>query len=53
LAEELEFHRNLKQRELEEAGLPGLESSTASQRALGNVVLAREDARAVWICPGW
>src|SRR5882672_2961030 len=51
LAEELEFHRNMKQREFEEAGLPGLEASTASRRALGNVMLAREDARAVWIWP--
>jgi macrolide transport system ATP-binding/permease protein len=51
LTEEIEFHRNLKQRELEEAGLPALEASTASRRALGNVMLAREDARAVWIWP--
>src|SRR5258708_29909667 len=51
LAEELDFHRNMKQREFEEAGLPALEASTASRRALGNVMLAREDARAVWIWP--
>src|SRR5260370_13038309 len=49
LAEEIEFHRNMKQRQFEGAGLPGLEACTASRRALGNVMLAREDARAVWI----
>src|ERR1700730_10463466 len=37
LAEEIEFHRNMKQRELEKAGLPALEASNASRRALGNV----------------
>src|SRR5213080_3418616 len=51
LAEEIEFHRSMRQRELEGAGLPALEASTASRRALGNVMLAREDARAVWIWP--
>src|SRR5258708_27327919 len=51
LAEEIEFHRNMKQRELEGAGLRALEASTASRSALGNVILAREDARAVWIWP--
>lgn len=50
-AEEIEFHRNMKQRELEKAGLPAVETSSASRRALGNVVLAREDSRAVWIWP--
>jgi hypothetical protein len=31
LAEEIEFHRNMKQREFEEAGLPALAASTASE----------------------
>jgi hypothetical protein len=39
LAEELEFHRAL------------MEAADASRRAMGNVTLAREDARAVWIRP--
>src|SRR5437773_11481142 len=51
LAEEIEFHRSMRQRELEEEGLPALEASTASRRALGNVMLAREDARADCIWP--
>jgi len=51
LTEELEFHRNMKQREFEDAGLSAVEASKASRRALGNVMLAREDARAVWIWP--
>ncbi len=51
LAEEIEFHRHMKQRELESAALPALEAATASRRALGNTMLAREDARAVWVWP--
>jgi len=43
LGEEMEFHRALKERW--EAEPPQV------SRALGNVTLAREDARAVWIAP--
>ena len=49
LAEELELHRQMKQAELERSGLPSREARFASQRALGNPTLSREDARAVWI----
>jgi predicted permease len=51
LAEELELHRSLKQQELEEAGVPREEACYAAQRDLGNVTLAREEARSVWIRP--
>jgi len=51
LAAEMEFHRALKQRQLEESGVPQAEAAYASRRALGNTTLAREDARAVWIWP--
>ena len=51
LAEELEFHRAMKREELEREGLSSDEAAAGSSRALGNVLLAREDARAVWIWP--
>ncbi|HEX5421536.1 MAG TPA: ABC transporter permease [Gammaproteobacteria bacterium] len=51
LAEELEFHRTLKQAELEGSGLPPERARHAARRILGPELLAREDARAVWIPP--
>src|SRR4051812_40169110 len=44
LAEEMEYHRSLAEHEL------GGDRAAAS-RAMGNVTLAREDARGVWIVP--
>ena len=44
LAEEMEYHRSLAEREL------GGDRAAAS-RAMGNQTLAREDARGVWIVP--
>jgi len=44
LAEEMEFHRNLAARE------NGIDDA-ASRRAMGNLTLARESARGVWIWP--
>jgi predicted permease len=49
LAEEMELHREMKQRELEHAGMAREDAVFASTRALGNATLAREDARAVWM----
>jgi predicted permease len=49
LAEELETHRLLRQSQLEDAGLATREAEAESRRALGNVRLAREDAREVWV----
>src|SRR5438093_1132042 len=51
LAEELEFHRRMKQRELEARGLDSEEAAFAARRALGNDLAARERARDVWIPP--
>ena len=51
LAEELEFHRAMKQQDLEAAGLPADVARVRSSRELGNVTRAREDARAQWIWP--
>src|SRR5450756_2379547 len=51
LAEELETHRVMKERELLASGLAADEARGQARRDLGNVMLAREDARAVWIAP--
>ena len=51
LAEELEFHRAMRQRDFEDAGLDARDATFAARRALGNVELAREHARDVWIAP--
>ena len=51
LAEEIEFHREMKQKELERSGLPRGEAQSESRRVLGNLSIAREDARAVWVWP--
>src|SRR3989441_8668165 len=51
LADEMHFHREMKQRELERDGMSQAEAARAARREIGNVTLAREDARAVWIWP--
>ena len=51
LAEELENHRAMAQERLEQSGMPAKDAALASRRALGNVTLAREEARDVWIWP--
>jgi predicted permease len=51
LAEEMESHRAMRRRDLEARGVEPDEAEFASRRALGNVTLAREEARAVWIAP--
>ncbi len=48
LSEELEVHRALTQERLERGGLSPKDAFDASRRALGNVTLAREDARDAW-----
>src|SRR5436853_739869 len=52
LAEEIELHRALKQKEFEKSGMHPEGATFASRRSLGNVLLAREDSRGVWI-PRW
>jgi predicted permease len=49
LAVEMETHRALRQAQLEAAGLTSREAESASRRALGNITLAKEDARDVWV----
>jgi predicted permease len=49
LREEIEAHRTLRAAHLERDGLTSQEAADASQRAIGNVLLAREDAREVWL----
>lgn len=49
LAEEMEFHRAMKERELQDAGLSGKDAANAAAREMGNMTGAREDARSVWL----
>lgn len=49
VAEELEAHRQMVQDELERQGLSPRDAAAESRRRLGNVTLAREDAREVWV----
>jgi len=49
LAAELEDHRARLQAAYEAGGMAPPEAATRSRRAMGNVTLAREDARDVWI----
>ena len=51
LAEELDFHRERLQRDLEAGGLRPEHAAAATRRELGNVTLARDQARDVWIWP--
>ena len=52
LLSEIAFHREMKQRELERQGLAPDEAAWAAQRALGNDLAARQQARDVWVWPG-
>jgi putative ABC transport system permease protein len=51
LAEELEFHRAMKQQENEGNGLTAIEAQQAAQRQMGNLTQARESSRDVWSFP--
>jgi hypothetical protein len=49
----MEFHREMKERELAERGLADLpDVASRVRRSLGNVALARDEARDVWLPPG-
>jgi hypothetical protein len=52
LIEELQFHRDMAERDLRTSGLSDADAAVASKRVMGNVTLAREDARGVWL-PTW
>ena len=49
LREEMEAHRLLIQADLESRGMAPRDADAGSRRAMGNVTLARDDARDVWI----
>jgi hypothetical protein len=49
LREELEFHRAERQRQREREGIPSSDAEDDSRKALGNLTLAYEDSRAVWV----
>ena len=49
LREEIEAHRALRAAHLEREGLTAQAAESASRRAIGNILLAREDAREVWL----
>ena len=49
LREEIEVHRLLRAAHLEREGLTSHEAADTSRRAIGNVLLAREDTREVWL----
>lgn len=51
LQEELRVHEALRREQLEAAGLSADDARATARRALGNVTLAREDARGIWILP--
>jgi len=50
--EEFEFHREMKQQELEHAGHSMADANLATRRALGSVALTQDQVRDVWIGPG-
>lgn len=49
LREEIEAHRSLRAAHLERDGLTPQQAADASQRAIGNVLLTRDDVRDVWL----
>src|SRR5688572_14774345 len=49
LREEIETHRALRQAALERDGLGSDDAAWASRRAMGNLTLAVEDVRDVWV----
>jgi predicted permease len=51
LADEIAFHREMKQQEIEASGVPRRDAAIEAQRALGNDALALNRARDVWIWP--
>jgi predicted permease len=51
LREEIETHRSLKEADLQGRGASPADARTSASRAMGNVTLAREDARGVWLAP--
>jgi putative ABC transport system permease protein len=48
IAEELDFHRSLKERENRRTGLPAEVAAELTRRQMGNLTLAREESRDMW-----
>ena len=51
LDDELQFHLEMKQRELESRGLDRAAAAAAARRTFGNLPLTRDHVRDVWIAP--
>jgi putative ABC transport system permease protein len=51
LAQELEFHRQMKTEELRAKGMTEPDVRARAQREIGNDLLARERSRDVWVAP--
>src|ERR1700693_3537338 len=51
LAEEMDFHREMKERELAGLGTSPAETASAARRALGSVALAHDRSLDVWLWP--
>jgi predicted permease len=51
LSDEIAFHREMKKQELRDRGVAEVDIETATRRALGNDLVARERARDVWVWP--
>ena len=48
LAEEIAFHRRLKESDYQRNGLSSEESAELTRRQMGNVTIAREESRDMW-----
>jgi len=51
IAEEIEAHRLMAEARERSGGTPPREADATSRRVMGNITLAREEARAAWIAP--
>ena len=51
LDDELRFHLDMKQQELESRGVERATAAASARRALGNLPLTRDNVRDVWIAP--
>ena len=48
LNEELAFHQSMKERDLEQTGVSVQDARAEARRSLGNITMAREQAREAW-----
>src|SRR5690348_4916233 len=51
LAEEMDFHRAMKERELARLGTSPAETASAARHALGSIALAQDRSLDVWLWP--